>query len=282
MTDTAAPSPAATFSPSLTTPTAAAAAARGRLLWTDHMAPDAEAAERFYTAVTGWTLTTFATPEGAPRYRMWTAGATPVGGVMGLTEPEVAAGAPARWLPHFGTPDVDATYHDALALGARSIVPPTDIPTVGRFAILLDPEGAGFSAYQPANPPADPSAWNPKPPAPGEFSWMELRVPDAEGALAFYTRLFGWAPTESMPMGPGKTYQMFGLGGQTFGAIYPGEPAPWLLYVRVDDLARSLDAVRQGGGRVVREPTEIPGGDYIAQCVDPSGAAFALHGAAAQ
>jgi predicted enzyme related to lactoylglutathione lyase len=249
---------------------------RGRFLWTDLMVPDVEAATRFYPAVTGWTLTSWVMGEGVPPYTMWTAGAAPVGGVMGMSAAEAAGGVPGRWLPYIGTPDVDATYRDALALGAQDVVPPRDIPTVGRFAVLADPQGAGFAIYQPSNAPERGGA-----PADGEFSWFELGTTDAEAAVAFYTRLFGWARTESMSMGPGKVYQMFGHGSTSVGAIYPVDPGAgrpyWLLYVHVADLAHALDAVRRGGGRVLAEPHEIPGGDYIARCADPQGAEFALH-----
>ena len=275
VTDTTARTPA-TFAAPAPAP-ASHHAVRGRLLWTDLMVPDVAAATQFYPAVTGWTLTPWVMAEGVPPYIMWTAGAAPVGGVMGMGEGEAAGGSPARWLAYFGTPDVDATYRDALALGARGIVPPRDIPTVGRFAILADPQGAGFAVFQPSNAPAPRSGSL----VDGEFSWFELATTDADAALAFYTHLFGWARTEAMAMGPGQVYQMFGSDGPSVGAIYPadlgGEEPHWLLYVRVADLTPALDAVRRGGGRVLMEPQEIPGGDVIARCVDPHGAAFALH-----
>ncbi len=54
-------------------------------------------------------------------------------------------------------------------------------------------------------------------------------------------------------------------------------PPSWLMYVKVLDLDASLAAVTSGGGQVLMGPMEIPGGDRIAQCLDPQGAAFALH-----
>ncbi len=274
MTNTAAATPATFATPAAPAPDHSV---RGRLLWTDLMVPDVGAATQFYPAVTGWTLTPWSMGEGVPPYPMWTAGAAPVGGVMGLSEGEVAGGTPARWLAYLGTPDVDATYRDALALGARGIVPPRDIATVGRFAILVDPQGAGFAVFQPATAPERRGG----PPADGEFSWFELGTTDADAALAFYTRLFGWSRTEAMAMGPGQVYQMFGSDGTSVGAIHPaglgGAEPRWLLYVRVADLTHALDAVRRGGGRVLMEPHEIPGGDFIARCADPQGAEFALH-----
>jgi predicted enzyme related to lactoylglutathione lyase len=58
----------------------------------------------------------------------------------------------------------------------------------------------------------------------------------------------------------------------------PQIPVPnWLLYVRVPDMAAAVQAVRDGGGQVLNGPEDVPGGDSIAQCLDPQGAAFALH-----
>jgi hypothetical protein len=45
----------------------------------------------------------------------------------------------------------------------------------------------------------------------------------------------------------------------------------------VDDVQRAIDAVKNGGGQVLVGPMEVPGGDLIAQCMDPEGAVFAVH-----
>lgn len=266
-----------------TAPTAApltptASTVRGRFLWYDLMTPDVDAATRFYSAITGWTLTPWATGEGRPPYTMWTNHDAPLGGVMTLSAEQAARGAPPHWLAYIGTPDVDATHHEALALGARSLVAPTDIPTVGRFAVLADPQGAPFAVFQPSTPGAPPAGM----PAVGEFSWHELATTDGAAAFPFYATLFGWAPTEAMDMGADGVYQMFGQGGATYGGIFtpPCDDTMrphWLLYVRVPDLDAALDAVRRGGGQVLNGPMEVPGGDHVAQCQDPQGGHFALH-----
>jgi predicted enzyme related to lactoylglutathione lyase len=162
------------------------------------------------------------------------------------------------------------------------VAAPTSVPDVGRFAVLDDPQGATFAIFQPLSPGAPPAGM----PAVGEFSWHELPTTDHAAAFAFYATLFGWAPTEAMDMGAQGVYQMFGQGGTTYGGIFnrmhAEVPPHWLHYVRVADLDRALDAVRQGGGHVLAEPMEVPGGDHIAQCVDPQGARFALHAASTQ
>lgn len=77
-------------------------------------------------------------------------------------------------------------------------------------------------------------------------------------------------------------YQEFGLGGVSFGGIFrkPAEmPAPphWLLYAKVRDCARAASAATRAGGTIVNGPMEVPGGDWVAQILDPQGAAFAVH-----
>ena len=59
----------------------------------------------------------------------------------------------------------------------------------------------------------------------------------------------------------------------------PEMPAPphWLFYIRVVDISATIDAVNAHGGKVLNGPMEVPGGDLVAQCMDPQGAAFAIH-----
>jgi predicted enzyme related to lactoylglutathione lyase len=119
----------------------------------------------------------------------------------------------------------------------------------------------------------------------GEVSWHELATTNHEEAFEFYTTLFGWQKTDAMDMGEMGTYQMYGPESDeavTYGGIFnkpPDMPAPphWLYYIRVDDIHAAVDRVKENGGQVLNGPMEVPGGDQIAQCLDPQGAAFALH-----
>jgi uncharacterized protein len=83
-------------------------------------------------------------------------------------------------------------------------------------------------------------------------------------------------------IGPDGKYQMFNRGDQMLGAMYkkpqrmPG-PAHWLLYFRVPDIEQTLERVKTMGGQVLNGPMEVPGGSLVAQCMDPQGAAFAVH-----
>jgi uncharacterized protein len=251
---------------------------RGRFLWYDLMTPDVASAVQFYSAATGWTTTPFSIEGVDGTYTMWTdASGAPIGGVMALPPEQVAAGTPPHWIAYIGTPDVDAAHAEAERLGARTYVAPRDIPTVGRFAVLADPQGATFALYTPQN------AVGPEPekPAVGGMSWHELYTSDLDAAWAFYTQLFGWNETGSMDMGPMGVYRMYGRGARMYGGMMnrasEQQPVAWNLYVRVPSLDASLDAVRSGGGQVIMGPQEVPGGDVVAICTDPRGGAFGLH-----
>jgi predicted enzyme related to lactoylglutathione lyase len=173
---------------------------RGRFVWHELLTPDPAAARAFYTAVTGWSTQPF-----GDAYTMWVAGGTPLGGVMALPDPS----APTGWLAYISVPDVDASAAQAQSLGARIIRPAASIPTVGRFAILTDPQGAMFClfSWETERPSED------APAKPGEFSWHELATTDWRGAWAFYEQMFGWEKRGEYDMGPIGVYLLFGVAG---------------------------------------------------------------------
>ena len=250
----------------------------GRFVWYELMTSDPSAAQTFYGQVIGWSTAPF---EGAGQpYTMWLNGQTPIGGVMQLPDEAKVVGAPPHWLVYIGTPEIDGTVDQARTLGASIIVGPQDIPTVGRFAVLKDPQGAAFAAFT----PADESPGREGNPENGDFSWHELATVDHEAAFTFCSSLFGWQKTEAMDMGEAGMYQMYGLPGTAIplGGMFntPKEvPAPphWLLYTMVDDVDARAEQVKTMGGTILNGPMEVPGGDRIVQCMDPQGAAFALH-----
>ncbi len=248
---------------------------RGRFLWYDLMTKDPRAAQEFYGKVAGWGVQPF-NETGVP-YQMFTRGGTPVGGSMELPEEAAKMGAPSHWMAYIGTPDVDKTVAQATKLGAKTYVPPQDIPTVGRFAVMADPQGATIAFYTPLSEQPPSHA-----PEMGDVSWHELATTDLDGALRFYLQVAGWEQTGSQDMGPMGPYQMFGRQGYTLGGMFtkPAEtagPAFWTLYIRVPDITKAADVVKENGGLVLRGPHEVPRGDWIVLCRDPQGAIFALH-----
>jgi len=56
---------------------------------------------------------------------------------------------PTMWTPYVCVDDADATVARAKELGAMVVVPPSDIPDVGRFAVIGDPQGAAIAVLRP-------------------------------------------------------------------------------------------------------------------------------------
>ena len=96
----------------------------------------------FITELLGWSITE--TPVGDPPYHIISIGGREIGGIMPTSLPR-AAGAFPSWGAYVTVDDVDAIAHKAQELGARTIVPLTDILDVGRFYTFQDPQGAVLS-----------------------------------------------------------------------------------------------------------------------------------------
>jgi uncharacterized protein len=251
------------------------AGSRGRFVWYDLMTTDPKQAEAFYTKVIGWGTQEF---EGMP-YTMWTANGRPVGGVGTL---KAGADTPPHWLAYVAVPDVDATAKEIESRGGKTVVQPQDIPTVGRYAVHADPFGAIFATFKPSPSASSPTEDDEKNPKIGEFSWHELTTIDYEKAFVFYHAIFGWEKIEEHDMGPMGIYMIFGRNGIQLGGMFNKTaempmPPNWLQYIRVDTADRVAELVTANGGMVMNGPMDVPGGDRIAQCMDPQGAALAIH-----
>jgi len=250
--------------------------ARGRFVWHELMTTDTKSAANFFTKVIGWKTQAW---EQDPKYTMFIGSGRPMAGLMMLPADAKAMGAPPSWLTYISTPDVDETAQQAKTLGGKVLKTPADIPTIGRWALIEDPQGAVFAAFTPTQGDAPPDTS----PTTGDFSWHELATTDQPAAFAFYRQLFGWKETSSMDMGPGMgTYLMFGWKETPAGGIFtkpsqmPG-PSSWLPYIRVGDARKVAETIKQRGGRVINGPMEVPGGDWIAQGTDLQGGMFAVH-----
>lgn len=243
---------------------------RGRFVWYDLMTTDPKGAEVFYARVAGWQTQTWEPAN----YTMWTANGQPIGGVIALPP----GGLPPHWLAHITVPDVESAVREAERLGGSVLTPARDIPTVGRYAILGDPQGAAFAVFAPLNDmPGDG-----EPPKVGEFSWHELAAADHRKAFGFYEALFGWEKSAEHDMGALGTYLVFGRKGQNLGGMFALAPGMamlpnWMQYIRVESADAAAQRVAAHGGKVLNGPMDVPGGDRIAQCLDAQGAPFAVH-----
>ncbi len=246
----------------------------GRFCWDELLTSDPDGAAAFYAALVGWGTGEWE-GEGQP-YRLWTRRGVPLGGFMRLPEELAAAGVPPHWLVYISTPDADACARKAETLGA-STLEMLDLDGIGRLAVIKDPQGAVFTAYQ----PADRTPGHDDPARVGEFSWRELATTDWEAAWAFYSELFGWGVSSQPDMGEIGIYHMFHRGAHPLGGMFNRPPempvSAWTSYIRVPDAHAAAKRVSELGGAVLHGPIEVPDDDLVATCRDPQGAVFAVH-----
>ncbi len=123
----------------------------GSFCWNEVLTRDAEAGKAFYAAVFGWTGRPPAFAGAPTTYTVWELDGTQVGGMMQMTDEYFSAEIPSHWGVLFAVADADATVAKPPALGATVTNEPMDMP-IGRFAGLIDPQGASFTVMQPAPP----------------------------------------------------------------------------------------------------------------------------------
>ena len=243
-------------------------------VWYELLTDDIDAALSFYAAVLGWQPRPFAAD---PRYDIVQADDRAVGGVRilpaGMTQP--------FWLGYVGTPDVDAAADRFAAAGGAIRRPPWDIPTVGRIAIVSDPQGGGIGLLQSERDGPSPAFDQSRP---GHGQWQELTVADPDAAFAFYAGQFGWTRGRTVPMGPMGDYQLFQADGADIGGMMraPDGAAGWTYYFGVLDIHAAAARITDNGGTIRHGPAEVPGGAFVIQAVDPQGARFAVVGSAAR
>jgi predicted enzyme related to lactoylglutathione lyase len=263
----------------------------GDFIWYELMTPDSAAAQAFYGPMLGWRF------GGDEAYRRIEASEGSIGGVLQLTPNMIAEGAHPCWLGYLLVDDVDAMVASIRDAGGSVHMPAHDMDGVGRFAMVADPQGAPFYLIKPTPPADDPDkishAFSYDRPRMGHCAWNELSTSDPAAALRFYGERFGWVKDGEMELGPIGKYEFLRHAGRApegspeghglLGAVMPRMPeAPasaWAHYFRVPDIDAASRHIGENGGTVVMAPTEIPGGDFSMNAIDPQGAPFALVGA---
>ncbi|MEZ5316365.1 MAG: VOC family protein [Vicinamibacterales bacterium] len=251
---------------------------RAHVIWYELMTTDSQAALAFYSALFGWTGKP--TPGVSGPYTILSAGDVGLGGMMDLPKAALAGGAKPGWLMYLGVSDIDDYTARVKAAGGQVLMTPTEIPTVGRFSVVTDPQGAAFIMMTPVS--REPMPVVPDR-TPGHVGWRELVTKDGTAAFEFYRTMFGWEKTGEYDMGAMGTYHLFTTGGAKGASeggmmsMAPGMPGPaWTYYVNVDALDAAVARAREAGGTIVNEAIQVPTGEWIAHLVDPQGAMVGL------
>jgi uncharacterized protein len=121
------------------------APATGSFCWNELFSSDPAASVKFYAAIGGFSEEQMQM-DGMGTYHLLKSDNQPRAGIMAKQMPEQ----PHAWLPYVQVANADATTERAKKLGGEVIVPPTDIPNIGRFSIIRDPQQAALGLLQPA------------------------------------------------------------------------------------------------------------------------------------
>jgi uncharacterized protein len=245
-------------------------------VWYEFHTSDAAKAAAFYRGVLGWGAQDAGMPDG--RYTLVTVGGIPIGGILQKPASSFAGGAKPGWMGYIGVNDVDEFSKRVQQAGGSVHRAAEDIPDVGRFAVVADPQGALFVLFQPPDGRQQPE--RPKAGSPGSAAWHDLAAIDWQTDFAFYAELFGWSKADALDMGPNGVYQVFAAGSGPIGGMMnrmdPSQSPGWLFYFNVDEMDAAIARANQHGGKVVHGPSEVPGGLQIAHVLDIQGGIFGI------
>jgi predicted enzyme related to lactoylglutathione lyase len=247
----------------------------GSFAWLELATTDRKAAKDFYSSLFGWTSEDMAMgPE--MTYTIFRIGAGDVAGAYQLMKEQLELHVPPHWILYVNVVNADESAAKGVRLGARQIVPPTDIPNVGRFAILQDPTGAAISVFQPGSGHGMTVFGEI-----GALCWADLNTTNPERASRFYADWLGWKYETGKDgyrhiiNGTGSEEMIGGIPPQMHAP--PGTPAHWMSYLNVKDCRATAAKAAQLGASTMMPATLMPDVGTIAVLSDPQGAAFALY-----
>jgi predicted enzyme related to lactoylglutathione lyase len=235
----------------------------GQFIWHDLLTTDVGRAQGFYSELFGWEIETW--KPGEMDYPMIKANGEQHGGFG-----QLEGGESPHWVGHVAVEDVDEAASVAKREGGSIRGEPGGHPEVGRWATLIDPQGAVISAFSPNYDSSAPT---------GVFLWNELVTSDVGAAKLFYGAVFGWTP-EDMDMGKAGTYTVFNRadGENASGAMERTDvPTAWYPYLAAGDVDASFAKAKKLSAQVFAEPFDVPTVGRVAVLADPTGATFGLY-----
>ncbi len=247
----------------------------GTFSWVDLATTDAEAAKRFYCELFGWTAEDMPTDAGND-YTMLQLDGDLVCALWQMQGEMKSQGIPPHWQSYITVDDVDAMADKAAKLGATIAMPPMDVMTAGRMAVIQDPTGAMVALWQKKDHGGAQRVNEPE-----SFCWNELQTRDIAKAEAFYGELFGWTTNHNeSPMG--GVYVEIRHNDRPAGGMLPirpewGDvPSHWGVYFAVADCDAALKKATGLGAKGLMPPVDIPGTGRFVMLQDPQGAVFSV------
>jgi predicted enzyme related to lactoylglutathione lyase len=243
----------------------------GTFSWADLATTDPDAAKRFYGDLFGWSYDDMPVDGGGTSTMSSLDGAT-VSALSEQRDDERSMGVPPHWNNYVTVDDLDARAAKASELGGTVVVPPFDVMTAGRMAVVADSTGGMFCMWEPRD-----HIGATRVNEPGCLSWNDLVSTDPAAAREFYGGLFGWR-YEQMAEGADEYWVCFN-GDRSNGGLLKtpqeGMPSVWYPYFAVESVDAAKERIEAGGGRVMMGPREVPQGRFLVAS-DPQGAMFAV------
>jgi uncharacterized protein len=243
----------------------------GSFCWVELATTDQNAAKSFYTSLFGWAV--IDNPMGpGDFYSIFKLRGRDAAAGYTLRKDQRERGVPVHWSLYIATENADQAAAKAAQAGGTVLMPVFDVMDAGRMAVIHDPTGAVFCAWQ-----AKKSQGIGIVGEPGAFCWADLSTPDPDRAGKFYSTLFGWKleKGEKDPSG----YLHIKSGDQFIGGIPPAHgntPPHWLIYFMVADVAAAAAKAAKLGAKILMPPKDMEGVGTWAIVADPEGAVFAI------
>ncbi|MBB4634761.1 VOC family protein [Longimicrobium terrae] len=248
----------------------------GSFCWLDMGANDLAVAERFYTALFGWTTdrTQFGPDEGDVYLRMKLHGRA-AAAIYPLDPGQKMERVPSAWLSYLAVDDAEAAAARAVELGATLLAEPFDVMDEGRMVLLTDPSHATVALWE-----AKEHRGAEVRDEPGAATWTELATRDLAKAERFYTGLLGWT-ADTFTRGP-VPYTLFLRDGEPVAGMLrlaqsmDGIPPHWMPFFAVTDVEGDLRRAEEMGAVRLVGPEPLAGVGRFATMQDPQGAAFSI------
>ena len=246
----------------------------GSFCWFELGTTDQNAAKSFYQSLFGWGADDMPMgPEGV--YSMFTLEGRNAGAAYTLMPEMRAHGVPPHWAIYIAVESADDAAAKAVKAGGTLLKAPFDVFDVGRMAVIKDPTGAVFQAWQEKRPHSNGISG-----VPGTFCWADLCTRDVEAAARFYSEVFGWQITKGENDNSG--YLHIKNGEHFIGGVppskyrQPGTPPHWLAYFLVDDVDVAASKAKQMGANFYVPPMTMEGVGRMSVIADPQGAVFSI------
>jgi predicted enzyme related to lactoylglutathione lyase len=235
--------------------------------WFDLITEDAAVAREFYGELFDWKFEKY-----SPTYSVASRDGRRVAGIA-----EIRGHLPDRpedfWLLGVEVDDVDECVERARNNGGKVHREPKTASGHGRYAVIVDPQGAALSLWRPEE------GTRARPRSTDDWVWTELWTDDPSTAVEFYKVVLGY-DHRGMEFG-GEIYHVFTrdevLTAGVLKTPFEGVEPNWVPYILVDDVRTLAARALELGGRVLLEPRGKLGQGEVVLIADPSGAAFFAH-----